>query len=104
MCQGFGHYFRFVASFCIGQISHQQYKSYCYFWPNDAGMCGYLINIFLVLGANYPAYAPVPTSYDYDAPLTEAGDVTDKYMAIRQVIGKVGCFIIMIMSHIRVML
>ncbi|XP_001641730.2 beta-galactosidase [Nematostella vectensis] len=33
-------------------------------------------------------YQPVPTSYDYDAPLTEAGDLTEKYHAIREVIGK----------------
>ncbi|KAM3864817.1 beta-galactosidase [Diretmus argenteus] len=36
-------------------------------------------------GANSP-YAPQPTSYDYDALLTEAGDFTDKYFAIRDVI------------------
>ncbi|XP_037530242.1 beta-galactosidase [Nematolebias whitei] len=36
-------------------------------------------------GANSP-YAAQPTSYDYDAPLTEAGDVTEKYFAIRDVI------------------
>ncbi|XP_064201075.1 beta-galactosidase [Anguilla rostrata] len=36
-------------------------------------------------GANTP-YAPQPTSYDYDAPLSEAGDLTDKYFAIRDVI------------------
>ncbi|XP_055943639.1 beta-galactosidase-like isoform X1 [Argiope bruennichi] len=29
-----------------------------------------------------------PTSYDYDAPLTEAGDPTPKYYAIRDTIGK----------------
>ncbi|XP_033107265.1 beta-galactosidase-like [Anneissia japonica] len=38
-------------------------------------------------GAN-SAYSPQPTSYDYDAPLTEAGDPTDKLMAIRDVIKK----------------
>ncbi|CAH2283496.1 beta-galactosidase isoform X2 [Pelobates cultripes] len=38
-------------------------------------------------GANTP-YAPQPTSYDYDAPLSEAGDLTDKYFAIRDVIKK----------------
>ena len=27
-------------------------------------------------------YLPVSTSYDYDSPLNEAGDVTDKYNAI----------------------
>lgn len=31
----------------------------------------------------------VVTSYDYDAPLDEAGDVTEKYLEIRKVIGKV---------------
>lgn len=36
-------------------------------------------------GANAP-YDPQPTSYDYDAPLTEAGDLTEKYFAIREVI------------------
>ncbi|XP_072366055.1 beta-galactosidase [Scyliorhinus torazame] len=38
-------------------------------------------------GANSP-YWPQPTSYDYDAPLSEAGDPTDKYFSIREVIGK----------------
>ncbi|KFR03751.1 Beta-galactosidase, partial [Opisthocomus hoazin] len=37
-------------------------------------------------GANMP-YMPQPTSYDYDAPLSEAGDLTEKYFALRQVIG-----------------
>ncbi|KAM8879951.1 beta-galactosidase [Spinachia spinachia] len=36
-------------------------------------------------GANNPSGAQ-PTSYDYDAPLTEAGDLTEKYFAIREVI------------------
>jgi len=34
-------------------------------------------------------YMPQPTSYDYDAPLSEAGDLTEKYFALRQVIGMV---------------
>ncbi|XP_033107254.1 beta-galactosidase-like isoform X2 [Anneissia japonica] len=38
-------------------------------------------------GAN-TVYSPQPTSYDYDAPLTEAGDPTDKLMAIRNIIKK----------------
>ncbi|XP_004857895.1 beta-galactosidase isoform X2 [Heterocephalus glaber] len=38
-------------------------------------------------GANTP-YAAQPTSYDYDAPLSEAGDLTEKYFAIRRVIQK----------------
>lgn len=36
-------------------------------------------------GANEP-YDAQPTSYDYDAPLTEAGDLTKKYFAIQNVI------------------
>ena len=41
-------------------------------------------------GAEYDnnTYAPVPTSYDYDAPLTEAGDPTEKYFLLREVIAK----------------
>ncbi|NXI54523.1 BGAL galactosidase, partial [Chloroceryle aenea] len=37
-------------------------------------------------GANMP-YMAQPTSYDYDAPLSEAGDLTEKYFALREVIG-----------------
>ena len=32
--------------------------------------------------------SPEPTSYDYDAPISEAGDLTDKYFAFKKVIGK----------------
>ena len=40
-------------------------------------------------GANsLPYYLPVPTSYDYDAPLSEAGDPTGKYMAIRELLNE----------------
>lgn len=46
-------------------------------------------NFGFTSGANGGAgvYSPQLTSYDYDAPLTEAGDPTDKYFAIRNVIG-----------------
>ncbi|NWI60917.1 BGAL galactosidase, partial [Calyptomena viridis] len=37
-------------------------------------------------GANMP-YMSQPTSYDYDAPLSEAGDLTGKYFVLREVIG-----------------
>ncbi|BBI33382.1 glycoside hydrolase family 35 protein [Cohnella abietis] len=38
-------------------------------------------------GANHiDFYEPTVTSYDYNALLSEAGDITDKYMAIREVI------------------
>ena len=40
-------------------------------------------------GANCDTtYQPTVTSYDYDAPLSEAGDPTPKYFAFRDVIGK----------------
>jgi hypothetical protein len=42
-----------------------------------------------ILGATWALlYLPVLTSYDYDAPLSEAGDPTEKYFAIRNVISK----------------
>jgi len=38
-------------------------------------------------GANFDEkYTPTVTSYDYDAPLSEAGDMTDKYYAIKEAI------------------
>jgi hypothetical protein len=42
-------------------------------------------------GANIDGnmYDPCPTSYDYDAPLTEAGDPTPKYFELKKVISKV---------------
>ncbi|EZA59457.1 hypothetical protein DMN91_010918 [Ooceraea biroi] len=47
-------------------------------------------NFGFTSGANGGAgsYNPQLTSYDYDAPLTEAGDPTDKYFAIRDVISQ----------------
>ncbi|RAR44195.1 glycoside hydrolase family 35 protein [Paenibacillus sp. MDMC362] len=42
-------------------------------------------------GANHiQAYEPTTTSYDYDAPLTEWGDQTEKYKAVRTVLSKHG--------------
>ena len=44
-------------------------------------------NFGFTSGANhYEKFAPDVTSYDYDAMLTECGDVTPKYMAVREVI------------------
>ena len=34
-------------------------------------------------------FQPVTTSYDFDAPLNEAGDPTEKYYKIRTLLGKV---------------
>ena len=44
-------------------------------------------NIGFINGADLdPGFLPIPTSYDYDAPLSEAGDPTEKYQLIRDVI------------------
>ncbi len=46
-------------------------------------------NFGFTSGANhYETFAPDVTSYDYDALLTEAGDITPKYLAVRKVIEK----------------
>ncbi|MFF4832978.1 beta-galactosidase [Streptomyces sp. NPDC001315] len=46
-------------------------------------------NFGLTNGANHDhAYAPLVTSYDYDAPLTECGDPGPKYHAFREVIAR----------------
>ncbi|MDQ0644818.1 glycoside hydrolase family 35 protein [Microbacterium murale] len=46
-------------------------------------------NFGLTNGANHKGrYLPLVTSYDYDAPLDEAGNPTEKYYALRDVIAK----------------
>ncbi|KHK97848.1 beta-galactosidase [Microbacterium mangrovi] len=46
-------------------------------------------NAGLTNGANHKGrYLPITTSYDYDAPLDEAGDPTEKYWAFRDVIAR----------------
>lgn len=37
-------------------------------------------------GANSPGFSPDVTSYDYDAPINEAGQVTPKYMELREML------------------
>ena len=39
-------------------------------------------------GANSPGFAPDVTSYDYDAPINEAGQVTDKFWKLRDAMQK----------------
>ncbi len=46
-------------------------------------------NFWYTNGANTAyGYAPQPTSYDYDAPLGEWGNITPKYLAFREVVQK----------------
>lgn len=37
-------------------------------------------------GANYPNYSPTCTSYDYDAPIGESGNITHKYHEVRNLL------------------
>jgi beta-galactosidase len=39
-------------------------------------------------GANSPPFSPQITSYDYDAPISEAGWATPKYEALRELLGR----------------
>lgn len=39
-------------------------------------------------GANSPGFAPDVTSYDYDAPISESGQTTPKYFALRKTLAK----------------
>ena len=39
-------------------------------------------------GANSPGFAPDVTSYDYDAPISESGQVTPKYLELRKMFAK----------------
>ena len=49
-----------------------------------------MLNSFLGANGNLnrSQFQPVPTSYDYDAPLTESGDPTQKYYVISEVIAQ----------------
>uniref|UniRef100_A0A6Q2XP89 Beta-galactosidase n=1 Tax=Esox lucius TaxID=8010 RepID=A0A6Q2XP89_ESOLU len=60
---------------------------------NEILAVGASVNLYMFIGGTNFGYWNgewngffQPTSYDYDAPLTEAGDLTDKYFAIREVI------------------
>ena len=39
-------------------------------------------------GANSPGFAPDVTSYDYDAPISESGQITPKYLKLRKTLAK----------------
>lgn len=55
------------------------------------------VNLYMVHGGtNFgfsngadPTFSTQPTSYDYDSPISEAGDITNKYLALRESISKV---------------
>ncbi|CAF1015590.1 unnamed protein product [Didymodactylos carnosus] len=69
---------------------------------NDMLEIGANVNFYMFYGGtNFgfssgadPPYLPEPTSYDYDSPISEAGDITRKYMSIREVISKNQAFVV----------
>ena len=60
---------------------------------NNVSFCYYMVyggtSFGFMNGANYgDAYEPQPTSYDYDAPIDEAGRPTKKFFALRTLLAK----------------
>ncbi|KAK4882084.1 hypothetical protein RN001_005403 [Aquatica leii] len=49
---------------------------------------GLLNGANILLGTDNTLYSPQTTSYDYDAPLNEAGDYTEKYYLAKEIISK----------------
>lgn len=62
----------------------------------------YCVSVILsCIGADYDTrFRSVVTSYDYNAPLSEAGDPTDKLLAIRDVIKTVSIYCVVLHTFI----
>ncbi len=81
-----------------GEEAHHTTSAESYAQVVDDMLCKGSVNMYMFIGgtsfgftagANHEeSYTPDVTSYDYDALLTECGDVTRKYMLVRQVIQK----------------
>lgn len=52
---------------------------------------------YQISGVN-PSFDIIPTSYEFDAPLSEGGDITPKYTAIKNFLAQVYTRIIMVSS------
>jgi beta-galactosidase len=60
---------------------------------NNVSFCYYMVyggtSFGFMNGANYgDGFEPQPTSYDYDAPIDEAGNPTKKFFALRELLAK----------------
>jgi hypothetical protein len=73
---------------------HRRHKLWLFKRYNTTLICFYSIKkrqsliLYLInIGVNLP-FMVQPTTYDYDAPLSEAGDVTSKFMAIRDAVSQ----------------
>ncbi len=83
-----------------GEVNHTRSAQDAAAALDEILTCGDSVNLYmfhggtnfgLMSGANeapYPDYQADVTSYDYDSPLTEAGDPTPKYFAFREVLGR----------------
>ncbi|XP_016850300.1 beta-galactosidase-1-like protein isoform X2 [Anolis carolinensis] len=109
-----GHCTVFIQLWTLGQVNSEYYTGWLDYWgePHSTKSAedvarglekmlelGANVNMYMFQGGtnfgywsgadyNNGIYNPITTSYDYDAPLSEAGDPTDKLYAIRTVIGK----------------
>lgn len=67
-------------------------RNMTYFAENDISFSVYMAHggssFGMWAGANSPPYAPTCSSYDYDAPVSEAGWTTPKFFAVRELMEK----------------
>ncbi len=81
-----------------GDEYHHTTSAETYAQVVDDMLCKGSLNMYMFIGGtnfgftsganHYESFAPDVTSYDYDALLTECGDITEKYMLVREVIQK----------------
>lgn len=68
---------------------HTAARDYEWMLTHDISISMYMFhggtNFWYTNGANSPPYRAQPTSYDYDAPLSESGVMTEKFMLFREV-------------------
>lgn len=67
---------------------HTAARDYEWMLANNISVSMYMFhggtNFWYTNGANSPPYRAQPTSYDYDAPLSESGRMTEKFMLFRE--------------------
>lgn len=67
---------------------HAAARDYEWMLAHDINVSMYMFhggtNFWYTNGANSPPYRAQPTSYDYDAPLSESGQMTEKFMLFRE--------------------
>lgn len=81
-----------------GDEAHHTTSASDYAGVVDDMLCIGSLNMYMFIGGtnfgftnganHYEKFAPDVTSYDYDALLSECGDITPKYMAVREVVAR----------------